>query len=731
MKDLIATYRLQLRNGVDFGTATALVAPLADLGFSHLYLSPIFTAQPGSTHGYDITDPAEIDPVLGGEDGYRRLAAEANKRGLGLILDIVPNHTAFSVDNLWLRDVLRFGQDSRFADYFDIDWTQRLVLPWLPEPFETLLEKDKITVRNGHMVVGDLSVPIADDTVGMAIGAAHDAQAWRLTHWMHERDGVTHRRFFSISGLIGMRVEQDHIFDAMHSKVFDLIANGEAHGLRIDHIDGLVDPDGYLRRLKDKIGDIPVWVEKILTGHEALPTSWPVEGTTGYEAARQISRVLTHPQGHARLRAAWSKQTGDDRTFSAAVHAAKIEVITGELAAELHQLIALAQDVFDAEKSEMGPETIRETVIALLVHLPRYRTYLTPDNSVQGDVDLLNKVVEQASGTVANRAPLDILQQAMVTAGTPAARHFQNRFQQVTGALIAKSHEDTAAFRHTAYLAACEVGADPDDALISSAVMQDWCSQRSKRALTLTSSHDTKRSEDARMRLVAMSHCPDDALALVERARVLSQDKNVDARHRWYVVQAALAIWKPANDDLDQRLRDHLRKAMREAGLLTNWIDPDEKAEADVLDFAQAVLDDWRDQPIVALDRIITTAEHLSLAQVVLRMLLPGVPDIYQSCLWSDLSLTDPDNRRPVSFDLIENGPEKDGFSKAKYRLTCALLALRRNEPEVFLKGEVIWAHDETGFIMTRHHRGTEIVTRVNYPDRRCDVTVNGIAVAL
>ena len=731
MMPVTATYRLQLRNGVDFDTACGLVPVLSDLGFSHLYLSPIFTAQTGSTHGYDITDPTEIDPALGGVAGYARLAQAARASGMGIILDIVPNHTAFSIENPWLRDVLRNGADSRYADHFDIDWSQRLVLPWLPEPFEVMLDRGDIAVRDGHMVAGDLKVPMDRRTPDTDIAKAHDAQPWRLTHWQHERDGITHRRFFSVTGLIGMRVEDDHVFEVMHAKLFDLIARGDAHGVRVDHVDGLADPAGYLSRLNARVGDAPIWVEKILTGDETLPKEWPVVGTTGYEAARQIVRVLTDPTGHDCLQREWIEETGDSRSFHEAVLDAKKEVLTGELAAELHQLLTLGQAVLDEDDAEVGPETLREALIGLMIYFPRYRSYLTENEQSEEDVLLIRHVADRAAQDLRDRTALDRLATALIEAATSAERRWQTRFQQVSGALIAKSHEDTAAFRQTAYLATCEVGADPDTPVISPEAMQEWCSDRNALALTLTSSHDTKRSEDARMRLVAMSHCPDAALALIGAAGDLPQAHGLTARDRWYVAQAAIAIWDPETETLTTRLCDHVTKALREAALLTSWTHPDENAEAEVLDFARAILKHWQDRRPKALDQIVETGAHLSLTQTILRMMLPGVPDIYQSCLSACFSLTDPDNRRPVDFDLLQNGPRAGGLSQDKFRLIRGLLDLRTKFRDLFEHGEAIWSHDETGLTLIRRFDDREIAVRINHNPPSREITVDGEPLSL
>ncbi|WP_375257519.1 malto-oligosyltrehalose synthase, partial [Citreimonas sp.] len=685
MIDPTATYRLQLRDGVTFDDARTLLPTLAELGFSHLYLSPIFSATDGSTHGYDVTDPGVIDPVLGGEDGYVALAEAAHDAGLGVVLDIVPNHTAFTVENPWLRDVLRHGEGSRYARHFDIDWSERLVLPWLADPFETMLEAGRLEI-DGDVLRADgaLEVPLAPGTSGGVVVEVHDRQPWRLTHWVRERDGITHRRFFTVTDLIGMRIEDETVFQDCHAKVFDLLDRGLVDALRIDHVDGLADPDDYLERLRARVGDdCPIWVEKILTGDEALP-DWPVEGTTGYEAARHIARLLTDAEGHAALLDAWSRDTGLETDFHAAVIEAKHQILREELASELLLMIDLGQRALAEAGDEHGAEAVREAVIGLLIAFPRYRTYFRGTQVRDEDRALMATAADEAAADLRSRDVVDLLTAAMTDPGGPDAERFRTRFQQVTGALIAKAHEDTASFRQTAYLAACEVGADPDDAVARAPEVEAWCARRDPRAMTLTSSHDTKRSEDSRMRLVAMSHLPDAFFDLLRAAQALPGADSVRPQERWYAVQAALAVWDESDADLETRLADHLIKALREGKDITTWTHTDDAAEAAVLAFADALCAAWRRNPPPALDSLIARGEVLGLAQLALKMTMPGVPDVYRGAMGPYLALTDPDNRRPVDPARFDTWPDAPGFAGDKYRLGRALLHLRRDRPDFF-----------------------------------------------
>ncbi|PZX12924.1 (1-_4)-alpha-D-glucan 1-alpha-D-glucosylmutase [Palleronia aestuarii] len=676
MKPFVATYRLQLRGDVDFDAAASYLPLLGAYGISHLYLSPIFTAATGSTHGYDITDPSEIDPVLGGEEGFTRLSRRAGEAGIGLVIDMVPNHTAFSVENPWLRDVLRHGPASRYAKHFDIDWAAGpLIIPTLGETFEDMVAAGEIRVEDDAMIAHDKAYPLRPDGPETDdLETLHAAQHWRLVHWHHGRDSVTHRRFFNVTDLIGMRVEDPDVFDDMDALPIRLSKDGLVDGLRLDHIDGLADPTEYLERLRKRLPDTPIWVEKILTGDETLP-DWPVEGTTGYEAGRRIAMLLTDPEGHARLVEQWQEVAGIDSDFEGALEWAKGEVMTDELAAELHQLIALAGEVVP----DAGAETRREAVMALLRAFPRYRTYITDDHVSGADAALMRKVADHAAEWVRVRDTVDALTDAIVTPGE--APTFTVRFQQVTGALLAKAHEDTAGFRWNAYLAANEVGADPAEVSTDAAGFTAWCADRTPLALTLTSSHDTKRSEDARMRLVAISRCPDAFAALWKAA---PPSDAVTPNRRWYLLQSALAIWDPEDSDLEQRLRDHTMKAMREAKTTSNWTQPDEDAEEAAGDWVAGLVAGWRKAEPEALRELVEVGARLSLVQLALKVMMPGVPDFYQGCLGRDLSLTDPDNRRPVDPDTQRALLDRTDLHGDKARLSRDLIALRREDPAFF-----------------------------------------------
>ncbi|MGR3512133.1 MAG: malto-oligosyltrehalose synthase [Paracoccaceae bacterium] len=701
-----ATYRLQLRNGVDFAAAETFLPVLEAYHISHLYLSPIFAPTSGSTHGYDITDPNTIDPVLGGRAGFERLCAAARARGIGIILDIVPNHTAFSMENAWLRDVLRHGQHSPYASHFEIDWSRPLPLPFLPRPFEECVAAGEIGIAGDEdgpvMTFGDLRIPLSgevDPSGDMTV--LHARQAWRLVPWTLERDAIGHRRFFSVTGLIGMRVEDRAVFDDMHSLTFELVRDGLVQGLRVDHVDGLADPAGYLGWLADAVPAIPIWVEKILVEGEKLP-EWPVAGTTGYEAAQKVAQLLTDPGGHAQLLDTWREETGETRDFHAIVQEAKAEVLTNDLAAELHQLIALADAALEAAGEMHGPEAIREAVLALLVAFPRYRTYLNDRDTAGADRAVWTEVRDRAAETVRLRGTIDAVCRAIVDPDDRVARTLRRRIQQVTGAVLAKAHEDTAGFRQTAYLAANEVGADPDRPTITAEDVQTWLHTRGPGGLTLTSSHDTKRSEDARMRLVAISHAPDAFLALWADANELTETENTDPALRWYLVQSVLAIWDGGSDEMGARLADHMIKAAREGKSVSNWVAPDAEAEGALLALSEALVKRWRTAEPEALDRLMRIGARLSLVQLAVKCLLPGIPDFYGEAIGAHFALTDPDNRRAVSPEALLAAADAKDLDGDKARLTRDLLRLRTEDPAFFEHADTMLTRDGDDLVLVR-----------------------------
>ena len=742
-----ATYRLQFRQGMDFARAAGLAPYLARLGVSHLYASPLFQAVPGSTHGYDVTDHGRFDDELGGLEGFLRLSAALKAEGLGLILDIVPNHMAASPHNPWWRDLLRHGRDSAYAGHFDIDWSApKLLLPKLGQPFGSALDAGELALgcdAEGLLLryyehafpLTPSSWPLALEAAGEGFPAAeslpawliepdnagrldsrlaalskdrallerlHAAQPWRLAHWRAGRDGLTYRRFFEISDLVGVRVEDERVFDDVHRLLFELLRDGHVDGVRVDHVDGLADPAGYLRRLKDSApGAPPIWVEKILAPDEALPSDWPVAGTTGYEFARSVGGLLTDQEGAAALTAAYHDVIGAQPEPQAMLTEAKVEILTHNLAAELAVLVRHAGRAAagDPQAGDWGPDTLRRALVALACAMPVYRTYLDGSTAPSDADDAILTRVEGDAKLSADlddpAAVADLVRLLRFGQGEDAQR-LRLRFQQTTGALMAKAMEDTLFYRYGRLLSANEVGAEPEPLGLDAEAFDRAVQARAARqpdGLNATATHDTKRGEDARMRIAAIADRPAAWSEAVRDWDALLAPAGSDApgpETRWCFYQALLGAWAPGDRvALAARLSAYMLKAAREAKRETSWTRTNEAYERQLTGFVERALtaDDRFAARFAELAApFIAAGARKSLVQLALKLTLPGIPDIYQGTEWADLSLVDPDNRRPV--DFAARSAEPDGpFDGMKASLLQHLLAMRRDRSALFALG--------------------------------------------
>lgn len=738
----VATYRLQFRDGMTFDRAIGLIPHWTTLGISHLYASPLFSAVAGSTHGYDVTDPNEIDPALGGMDGFRRLSNALLAADLGLILDIVPNHMAASLENPYWRDLLKWGRRSRHAPIFDVDWEQKLTLPVLgDEPLEALVAEGKAKL-SGTPDMGELvfdyhgsHYPIdpstyfaapetAQDGHGPTVAATLallDRQPWRMIHWREAASGLSYRRFFEITGLVGVRVEDETVFDETHRLVLDLVAEGRVQGLRIDHIDGLADPHGYLRRLRDAVGpEVYIVVEKILEGDESLPADWPVAGTTGYEFIADLASLLTAPAPE--LDRAWQDAAPDFGPPERELVRAKRLMVDVNFAGEVASLIRRATRLADeAGRPDLSPEMLAEAVRALVAGFEFYRTYGTAKGIAAQDTHVLEDIIARLSQASPQLNPAlaflaDILFERLEPVFRDAAVTFRTRLQHLTGPVLAKSLEDTFFYRYNRLIALNEVGgnpmADPGGVEYFHRRMQER--RRSQlNAVISTSTHDTKRGEDARARLYAISEAPAEWTLLTRQWRQqlagavtsLPGGPAPEPAVEWLVFQALAGMlpvdFDPGDPRARQQVRDrflpYIEKALREAKLRTNWTDVKKDYETAVAIYAAVAIGSvyfmrgfWRDiQPFVR------TGLVNSLTQTLLKLTAPGVPDIYQGTEDADTSLVDPDNRRIPDYDRLMR-PEPDSFAAAKSGLIRSALSLRGRHPELFASGDYV-ALETTG----------------------------------
>lgn len=744
-----ATYRLQFHKGFTFDDGAAVVPYLADLGISHVYASPILKARAGSTHCYDVVDPALVNPELGGEEGLKRLVAALRGHDMGLVVDIVPNHMGVGGDeNPYWLDVLRNGRESPFASMFDIDFEAgdgRLLAPFLGAPYhEVLASGDLKLVRDAevgwavryfhHLFLlrpEDAAALEADPAAATCAGeegarqlhALLERQHFRLAFWRTAPDAINWRRFFDVTELAALRADAPGVFERTHAKVLDLYAQGLIDGLRVDHVDGLAEPGAYCRRLRAELsareamrpeplrGRAWLVVEKILAAGESLDPGWEVNGTTGYDFMEEVSRLLHDADGFARLATHWAARTGRPAAFSAEEEPARREIIarsfTAPLESAVDALAALA--TADPADRDRPRPALRRCLIEILVHFPRYRSYAAGRGET--GVEALHAAIAAARGSVfpGDAWHLDRIADWLgpLTADAPHAdlrRAAITRFEQLSSPVAAKSVEDTAFYRYGPLLSRNEVGSNPST---GGGTIADWHRTAEARAagwpaaMLASATHDHKRGEDVRARLSILSECADLWIALLDRwLDVLkAQAPSVDAADRIMLIETLVGAWPDDASGMEgflARVEGWQMKALREAKRVTSWDRPDEDFEAQAHGLARFILTapegaDMRREMSRFVDLLRPAAEAKGLVATLLKLTAPGIPDLYQGTEFLDLSLVDPDNRRPVDFTrrraALDAPPA--GADARKQHLIRTLLRLRAEAPELF-RGEYV-----------------------------------------
>jgi (1->4)-alpha-D-glucan 1-alpha-D-glucosylmutase len=815
-----ATYRLQLNKDFTFAHAEAIADYLGRLGISHAYLSPILKARPGSTHGYDTVDHTLINPELGTIEDFRRMAAAFREQGIGIILDIVPNHMGIGgEENPYWLDVLEWGHDSRYADWFDINWApsepslhNKVLVPFLGSSYGAALEGGRLELRfdreAGSFAVwaeGTHKLPLDPRSYGeilehcseelRQIGSAFEVlsepagarelkmrlasgalaeeiegvvatfngqqgrrdlatlierQNWRAARYSVASDDINYRRFFIVSDLAAIRIEKREVFDHAHRLVFQLVEEGWVEGLRIDHIDGLFDPKRYALELRERCPrPIYLVVEKILAPHEQLRQDWSVDGTTGYEFANAATRLLVDRSSEAALTALYTSFTGSTKSLAEIELSAKFDIIDYEMAAELDALVARLREIATANRNtaDLTYNALRNGLRHFVAAMGVYRTYV--DGSAIVEEDRRNVVVAMAHAR--NTAPFldpavfDFL--AAIATGDldpavgydpQAVLEVAQRLQQYTGPVMAKGLEDTALYRYNRLIALSDVGEKPDRFGSSVAAFHDFNSARQRTVplgMLTTSSHDTKRGEDVRARIAAISLFPAEWEAAVTRWRSLLAEEGapeIDPNEMYYLLQQLLGAW-PAefapDRDLDETalgvFRDRsvaaMTKAIRESRLHTSWTANNESYEQNVATTIERALDP-RGRFLAEFrafeEKVGLAGARNGLIETVLKLTVPGMPDIYQGAELWEQSMVDPDNRRPVDFELRRKFLNQFSGDLAalmptwrdgaiKLALVQRLLGLRRDLPRLFAGGsyeplEITGDHTERSLAFVR-----------------------------
>jgi len=701
------TYRIQLTPSFGFDSARDILAYIKALGATYVYLSPILEARRGSTHGYDTTDPARVRAEFGGEPAFRKFSRAAHDLGLAILVDVVPNHMAADPSNPWWRDVLRLGPGSRFASFFDIDWEAggpgkgKLILPVLGRPAAEAIAAEELKIEGGderEIVYFDRRFPAAPGTArGPSVAAALAEQFYELVDWRQGASRINYRRFFDITDLAGLRMEVPEVFDAAHELILRLMASGDIDGLRIDHVDGLFDPAGYLRLLRSRIDELPgdrrgspIVIEKIFAVDERQPRTWPVEGTTGYDYLNLVNALFVDPAGLARIEDYSRLKLGLFDSFENTAHACKVRAAEALFPTDLCRVAAGFTRAFKAAGPSLAAapneSELRRSLAALSVSMNVYRTYIDQFPVAAADAARVQRAADAARERGAPPHPAllrAILGQPPFDTGPAAIAALAaiQRWQQFTGPLAAKGIEDTALYRHIALVSLNEVGGEPvlhGDALGAFHAAMNERAEHTPGTMNTTATHDTKRGEDTRLRISVLSELRDQWPAALDRWRQwhaplrakLDSGDAPSPVDESLIYQSMLGIWPADDGDLSapaERLGAAIVKSAREAKLRTSWHQPDDAYETAIRSYVQGVMigdggrrfrEDSRDLRTAAA---FYGAVH-SLSQVVLKVFSPGSPDFYQGAELWDTSLVDPDNRRAVDYDarraMLESMPE-------------------------------------------------------------------------
>ncbi|MBD2091627.1 malto-oligosyltrehalose synthase [Microcoleus sp. FACHB-1515] len=853
MKIPTATYRLQFHSGFPFGAAQEIIDYIADLGISDVYASPIFKARSGSTHGYDVVDPNQLNPELGTSEDFTALMEAVQGRSLGWLQDIVPNHMAYDNDNLMLMDVLENGSNSEYFDYFDINWNHpyedihgRILAPLLGSFYGESLENGEIKLEYDESGLSvtyyALKLPVRIESytrflthnlgsLARSIGRRHPdfikllgilyllksapneakgkerydqitfvkgllrelyeqnpdvkafiddnvrffssakdnpdsieplhqlltEQFYRLSFWKVGAEEINYRRFFTVNELISVRVEELKVFNKTHSLIEQLVKEGRFTGLRIDHIDGLYDPATYLDRLREKVGDIYITVEKILEIGEQLPPNWPVEGTSGYDFLNYVNGVFCLPENADVFQAIYYDFAKLEDSYEELVAQKKYLIIDKNLAGDVENLAQRLKRIAGQTRrgSDFTLYGLKRALSEVLALFPVYRTYITEEGKVtESDRHYIEEAIAQAKSNI----PLltkelefiqNILegkdQELLITEHRDERVEFVMRMQQVTGPLMAKGVEDTLLYVYNRLISLNEVGGNPGHFGITVDQFHTYNQDRLQRwpeAMSATATHDTKRGEDVRSRLNVLSELPEEWREKINTWSEMNQSKKVkgkkgatipDRNDEYFFYQTLIGSFPFADSEIpefEQRIKDYLTKAIREAKVHTAWLRPDSEYEEGCVAFINAVLADreFLEAFKPFQRKIAEYGVFNSLSQVLLKNVSPGVPDLYQGAELWDLSMVDPDNRRPVDYEqrmqmleIIKSADDSIALAQqllaeketatVKLFLTYKLLQARKIHTDLFLHGSyepltIAGQHSSNVIAFARHYEG-------------------------
>lgn len=760
----VSTYRLQLGPDLSFDQAAKQLDYLDGLGVTDLYLSPILQAAPGSTHGYDVVDHTRISEVMGGRAGFERLAEAAHARGMGIVVDVVPNHMGAPTPiyhNRALWSALKDGPQSPYAAWFDgtdADEDDPLLMPVLGARIGTVLADGDITLEYrilpGHEAEGEQPVlayfdhvfPVRAGTESLPLPLCVQAQHYRLAYWKVADEELNFRRFFDVDTLVALRVEDPDVFDATHALLLELFHAGHIDAFRIDHPDGLADPRGYMRRLSAATGGAWIAAEKILEGEEDMPDDWPVAGTTGYDAAWRIAALHCAPSGYGDLAAVAHAVTGDTPgSLPEVITAAKREITTTSLYAEVYRIATLAHAICRADimLRDHTFNWISRCITELVIAFDRYRAYVVPgEDAPEQSVALIGHAAREASERLDEelRETMAVVVDLVLGRQVGSESHAQQamrdelivRFQQVCGAVTAKGVEDTAFYRWTQLVSTNEVGGSPDTWGINPDDFHRWCSAMAQRwpvTMTCGTTHDTKRSEDVRCRIGVLSQYSAEWRALVTKLHPYADGVEGHTENLFWQILAG--TWTDDGPIEQARLEAYMLKAAREQKLWTSWTHQDTEGEAELAAFIARIYADGELMGAFAdwYQFTAASARVAILAHKAVQLTCLGVADTYQSCETVQNYLVDPDNRAAADFarlaDLSSYLDRRAPLTLAEEKMlvTRSILRLRRRVPDAFVGPDAAYrplpsstgnalcfargAHPSVVTIAARLHRAT------------------------
>ncbi|TSD65015.1 malto-oligosyltrehalose synthase [Inquilinus sp. KBS0705] len=727
----ISTYRIQFHKDFTFANLEQIIPYLAKLGVKTLYASPIFNAVPGSNHGYDGVDPLSINPEIGTLAQLKQVSNKLKQVGISWLQDIVPNHMAFHHHNKWLMDLLKNGPESPYRNYFDQSLADEaffkgpIMVPFLGDDLETVIQNDQLQIiseendyflsyadqkwplnstSTANLTPADLNELNKDKDKLLTIAKQ---QFYRLCNWKETDEIINFRRFFTVNSLICINIQHQEVFDHFHQLIATLLQEDIIQGLRIDHIDGLYNPQQYLERLRKLAGDKTyIVVEKILESGEELP-AWPIQGTTGYDFLAQVNNLFTNRKSEKTFTQFYQELTGKKKPVSQQIHDKKNLILTRHMNGELENLASYFIGLGLGD--ETNRDAIKNGIARVLVSLPVYRFYGNSLPLAEAEKQELSKILEDVKGEVL---------QPLITEGDDSynqrALSFYQRCMQFSGPLMAKGVEDTLMYTYNRFIDHNEVGDSPHTFGLPVDDLHALMMQRRLQwplSLNATATHDTKRGEGARARLNVLSNLSDEWIKKVTEWQTMNAELKVggapDNNDEYFIYQTLIGVYPMPGEDTEGfiiRLNDYLEKTLREAKRHSDWAEPNEDYEDAAKYFVEGLLDTKR--PFwVDFESFHQKVSDLgivnSLAQLTLKLTCPGIPDIYQGCELWDLSMVDPDNRRPVDYEIRQkfiddNNADIKKLWKNRFNghikawLLQHLLQLRTKFVDVFENGDYI-----------------------------------------